>query len=277
MTHEIPRIRLSDGTDIPQLGFGMFLVEEGEAERVASDALAAGYRHIDSASIYRNERALGAAIAASGIARDELFVTSKVWTDAHGGDKPRESLLRTLDDLGLDSLDLYLIHWPAPMHGLYVETWHALVELQREGLTRSIGVSNFMVEHLAALADAGGPMPVLNQIEEHPYFRQDEIAAYCREQGIAIEAWSPLGAGRTAALSDPAVLDVAAQVGRTPAQVVLRWHLERRSIVFPKSTNVARMRENLALFDFTLTAGQMSAIDALDRGERVGRHPLERD
>ena len=271
MTNSIPNLTLNDSHPIPQLGFGVFQVPPAETETAVVEALAAGYRHIDTAAAYRNESGVGAATAKSGIPRDKLFVTTKLFNDQHGADKARPALERSLQQLGYDYVDLYLIHWPVPSQDLYVETWQALVELRDAGLSRSIGVSNFNVDHLQRAIDATGVVPSVNQIELHPLLQQPDLRAFGSEHGILTEAWSPIAQG--AVLDDETIVAIASEVGRTPAQVVLRWHLQLGNIVFPKSVTPARIRENIALFDFELSDEQMQRIATLDAGERTGPDP----
>ena len=269
-----PSLTLNDGHAIPQLGFGTFKVPPDDAERVVSQALEAGYRHIDTASMYENERGVGAAIAASGIPRDELFVTTKLWNNAHEPDKARASVNASLERLGLDRVDLYLIHWPATVaYGdAYIDAWDALQDFQRDGLTTSIGVSNFNPEHLDALR---GAIPALNQVELHPTFSQVALRDEMARRGIVVASWSPLGRGRD--LADPVVAGIASDVERTAAQVVIRWHLQHGLVVIPKSSTRARMAENADVFGFSLTSDQMAAIDALNRDQRYGGDPLTAD
>lgn len=269
----IPDITLNDGHTIPQLGFGVFKVDPGETERIVSDALEAGYRHIDTAAVYRNEEGVGRAIAASGIPRDELFVTTKLWNSEQGTDSARAALATSLETLGLDHVDLYLIHWPRPDLDRYVASWQTLEELRGEGLTRSIGVSNFHRAHLERLLAETDTVPAVNQIELHPAFAQRELRAFGEGHGIRTEAWGPLGQGKYDLFGERAVQDAAAAHGATPAQVVIRWHLQHGIIVFPKSSTRERIAENIDVFGFELTADEVAAIDALDRGLRVGADP----
>jgi 2,5-diketo-D-gluconate reductase A len=271
----IPSITLNSGHRIPQLGFGVFRVPPDETERLVSDALEIGYRHLDTAAIYRNEEGVGRAIRASGIAREDLFVTTKLFNDQQGIDKVPAAFEASLAALGLDYVDLYLIHWPAPKFDLYVESWQALEEIQKAGGARSTGVSNFLPHHLERLLARAELVPAVNQIELHPILQQSAVVDFCRARGIAVEAWSPLGAGQLPLLSIPAVVSAATAHERTPAQIVLRWHVQSGNIVFPKSSSVQRMRENMAIFDFALTGEEMTAITALERGGRVGFHPDE--
>jgi 2,5-diketo-D-gluconate reductase A len=268
-------ITLNDGRTIPQLGFGVFQIDPGETAQAVTAALEAGYRHIDTAEMYRNERGVGEAVRASGLDRADVYVTSKLSNACHEPDEARRAFDRTLSELGFDYVDLFLIHWPLPTlyGGDYVSTWKTLEEFQRDGRARSIGVSNFEVAHLERLAAECDVVPAVNQIELHPYFLNDGVRAYGEARGIATEAWSPIAQG--AVLGDPVIEEIARDVDRTTAQVVLRWHIQRGSIVFPKSTTPSRIAENLQVFDFELAPGQMERIDGLDQGEagRTGPHP----
>lgn len=265
----VPVLTMNDGQSIPQLGVGLFRVDPAEAERMVSDALATGYRHIDTATSYANEEGVGRAIARSGIARDELFVTTKLWNADHADAKA--AIRASLHKLCLDYLDLYLVHWPAPVHDRYLEAWLAIEEAQREGLVRSIGVSNFHEHHLDRILEGGTVVPAVNQIELHPSFTQEELVAINARHNIRTEAWSPLGQGQDLALE--AIMALALELGRTPAQVILRWHLQKGYIAFPKSLSAARLAENLKALEFELTPDQLLTIDQLDRGNRVGSHP----
>jgi 2,5-diketo-D-gluconate reductase A len=270
----VPNIELNDGRTIPQVGFGVFQIEPDDTARAVATALETGYRHIDTAQMYGNEAGVGEAVRTSGLDRDEVFVTSKLNNAAHEPRAAREAFAGTLAELEMDYVDLFLIHWPLPTSDVdYVATWQALEEIKRDGGARSIGVSNFQVDHLERLAAECETVPAVNQIELHPYLLNDEVRAYGNAHGIAIEAWSPIAQG--AVLDDPAIVEIAERLGRTPAQVVLRWHLQRDAIVIPKSVTPARMRENFELFDFELTPADIERIDALDRGEegRTGPHP----
>lgn len=268
---QIPNLALNDGRAIPQLGVGVFLVKPGEAQRVVADALDVGYRHIDTARIYDNEGEVGAAIAESGIPRDELFITTKLWnTDQTNGAAAFEA---SLDRLGLDRVDLYLIHWPQAMFGEALTAWKSLIEIAATGRATSIGVSNFEKDDLQQLLDETGVVPAVNQIELHPLHQRRELVAFCAEQGIAIEAWGPLAQGKSDLLERPAITEAAAAHGKTPAQVVLRWHVQQGRIVFPKTLRRERMVENAALFDFELSAAEMAAIDALDEQRNFGPDP----
>ncbi|SDS04773.1 aldo/keto reductase [Microterricola viridarii] len=271
----VPTLTLNNGVEIPQIGFGVFQVPDDATEAAVSAALEAGYRSIDTASIYGNEKGVGRALAASGIARDELFVTSKLWNSDQGA-PAAAAFERSLDALGLDRLDLFLIHWPAPANDLYLQSWEALELLAASGRSRAIGVSNFLPEHLERVIALGGTVPAVNQIELHPALRQRETAAFNTAHGIATEAWSPLAQGGM--LADPEIVGLARALGRTPAQLILRWHLQQGRIAIPKSVTPARIAENLAVFDFELDDAAMGAIDALEPeggAGRVGPHPAE--
>jgi 2,5-diketo-D-gluconate reductase A len=271
----VPSIPLNDGTSIPQLGFGVFQIEPADTVQAVTRALAAGYRHIDTAQMYGNEKQVGEGVRASGLDRGEIYVTSKLNNGFHRPDDARAAFDRTMADLDLGYLDLFLIHWPLPTRydGDYVSTWKVLEELKADGRVRSIGVSNFQVAHLERLAAETGTVPAVNQIEVHPYLTNEQVRAYDRAHDIATEAWSPIAQGGV--LGDPTIVRIAERVGRTPAQVVLRWHIERGDIVFPKSTTPSRITENFALFDFELDGADVEAIAALDRGEegRTGPNP----
>jgi 2,5-diketo-D-gluconate reductase A len=272
---DVPSIQLNDGNAIPQLGFGVFQIPPEETAEATRLALEIGYRHIDTAEMYGNEREVGEAVRASGLDRDEVFVTSKLNNGAHRPDDARAAFDRTLSALGFDHVDLFLIHWPLPTlyDGDFVSTWRALEEFKADGRARSIGVSNFEADHLERLAAETDVVPAVNQIELHPYLLNEDVRSYGEEHGIATEAWSPLKQGEV--LRDPAILEIAERLDRTAAQVVLRWHIQHGYIVFPKSTTPERMRENFGLFDFELDAGDVERIDGLDRGEagRNGPHP----
>ncbi len=274
-TSTVPTITLNDGHEIPQLGFGVFQIPPEETEQAVREALSVGYRHIDTAEMYRNERGVGEAIRAAGLDRDDVFVTSKLSNAFHHPDDARRALEQTLEALGFDHVDLFLVHWPLPTlyDGDFVSTWKVMEEFKADGRARSIGVSNFQVPHLERLAAETEVMPAVNQIELHPYLLNDEVRAYGEERGIRTEAWSPIAQGGV--LDDPVITAIAARVDRTPAQVVLRWHLQRDSIVFPKSTTPSRIEENFELFDFELTDDDVAAISGLDKGEdgRTGPHP----
>ena len=274
----IPTLELNDGNTIPQLGYGVFLVPADEAERAVSDALEVGYRHIDTAAIYKNEEGVGAAIAKSGIPRDELFITTKLWNDRHDGDEPRAAMSESLDKLGLEQVDLYLTHWPTPAKDNYVHAFAKLIELREAGLTKSIGVSNHLVEHLERVVAETGVVPAVNQIELHPAYQQRAEVAWGAERGMLTEAWGPLGQGKYDLFGTAPVAEAATAHSVTPAQVVLRWHLQKGIIVFPKSVRIERMRENLDVFGFELSDAEIAAIDGLDPLDgsgRVGTHPNE--
>ena len=274
----IPSVTLNDGNLIPQLGYGVFRVPPADTERAVSEALELGYRHIDTAAIYGNEEGVGAAIAASGIARDELFVTTKLWNDRHDGDEPNKAIAESLEKLGLDFVDLYLVHWPTPAADNYVHAWQKLIELRDAGLTRSIGVSNHLVPHLERIVAETGVVPAVDQIELHPAYQQRDVTTWAAEHDVRIESWGPLGQGKYDLFGAAPVAAAAMDHGKTPAQVVIRWHLQKGYIVFPKSVRRERLAENLDVFDFELTAPQMAAIDAMDPGDgsgRVSAHPDE--
>ena len=266
---------LNDGKSIPQLGFGVFQIELADTARAVGVALDVGYRHIDTAEMYQNEKQVGQGVRASGLDRSEVFVTSKLNNGFHRPEDARSAFAGTLAGLDMDYVDLFLIHWPLPTlyDGDFVATWKVLEEFHREGRARSIGVSNFQVAHLQRLATESETVPAVNQIEAHPYCTNDAVRDYGRSRGIATEAWSPIAQG--AVLTDPAIGRVAEKVGRTAAQVVLRWHIQRGDIVFPKSTTPERVKENFQLFDFELDVADVEALTALDQGEagRTGPNP----
>ncbi|MBT2552298.1 aldo/keto reductase [Arthrobacter sp. ISL-5] len=272
-TTPIPTVTLNNGVRMPQLGFGVFQVSDDDTTAAVSAALAAGYRSIDTAAIYGNEAGTGRALAESGIAREELFVTSKVWVADFGYDATLAAYESSLEKLGLEYLDLYLIHWPAPATDGYLESWRALEKLLRDGRVRAIGVSNFLPEHLEKVVGLGGTVPAVNQVELHPALQQGDVAGSNAAHGVATEAWSPLAQG--AVLGEPSVTAIAADHGVTPAQVILRWHLQQGRIIIPKSVTPARIRENLDVFGFELADTELAAIDALERDGRTGPHPAE--
>ena len=273
----IPNITLNNGQAIPQFGFGVFQIEPKNTAAAVSTALEAGYRHIDTAEMYGNEAEVGEAIAASGLARDEVFVTSKLDNDAHEPEAAREAFDGTLKALGLDYVDLFLIHWPLPMRygGDFVSTWKTLEEFYRDGRARSIGVSNFQPQHLRRLHGESDVIPAVNQIEAHPYLTQDDVRAFCARHQIAVEAWAPLGKGMV--LDDPVIGRIAARTGKTAAQVVLRWGIQRGDIVFPKSVTPKRIRENIDIFDFELSGADVNEITLLNKNERTGPDPDKND
>jgi 2,5-diketo-D-gluconate reductase A len=269
----IPDIMLNNGQQIPQFGFGVFQIEPEDTVEAVVTALQAGYRHIDTAEGYGNEKQVGDAIAKSGVDRSEVFITSKLSNDAHLPDDARLAFEETLEALGTDFVDLFLIHWPLPTRydGDYVSTWKTLEEFYRDGRARSIGVSNFQPHHLRRLHSESEVPPAVNQIEVHPYLTQEDVRAFCAEHQIAIEAWSPIAQGQV--LGDPEIVTIAERTGKSPAQVVLRWHIERGDIVFPKSVTPARIRENIDIFDFELSAQDMETISALNKDLRTGPDP----
>jgi 2,5-diketo-D-gluconate reductase A len=271
----VPNIDLNDGNTIPQLGFGVFQIDPGETAEAVTEALRVGYRHIDTAEMYGNEREVGEGIRASGLDRGDVFITSKLSNGFHEPDDARRAFDETLSELGFEYVDLFLIHWPLPTlyDGDFVSTWKTMEEFKGDGRARSIGVSNFQVEHLERLAAETGTVPAVNQIEVHPYFTNDAGRAYGQEHGIATEAWSPIAQGGV--LEDSTITRIADDVGKTPAQVVLRWHIQRGDIVFPKSVTASRIQENFEIFDFELSSTDMEEISDLDQGEdgRTGPHP----
>jgi len=269
----VPRLTLNDGSTIPQLGFGVFQIPPADTEAATATALGIGYRHIDTAEMYGNEQGVGRAVAASGLDRSEVFITSKLNNGFHRPDDARRAFDRTLAALGSGYVDLFLIHWPLPTlyDGDFVSTWQVMTEFQRDGRARSIGVSNFQAPHLERLRTDTDVVPAVNQIEVHPYLTQDPLRAYDAEHGIVTEAWSPIAQGLV--LDDPAIGAVATATGKTPAQVVLRWHIQRGDVVFPKSVSPSRMRENFDIFDFELDAAAMDAVTSLNRDERTGPDP----
>jgi 2,5-diketo-D-gluconate reductase A len=268
----VPTIRLNNGVEIPQLGFGVYQIPPGETAEAVGRALEIGYRHIDTAQMYGNEKEVGEAVRASGLDRGEVFVTSKLNNGSHRRDDALRAFDGTLEALGLDQLDLFLVHWPLPTIDVdYVETWKAMEEIYADGRCRAIGVSNFNPHHLRRLFGETEVRPAVNQIEVHPYLVQDDVRAFDAEHEIVTEAWSPIAQGKV--LDDPAIEAIAQRLGRSPAQVVLRWHVQRGDVVFPKSVTPARMEENFDLFSFELSEGDMAAITGLDRHERTGPDP----
>ncbi|MFF1692509.1 aldo/keto reductase [Streptomyces sp. NPDC058257] len=273
---KVPPIILNNGVEMPQLGFGVWQVPDAEAETAVATALEAGYRSIDTAAIYGNEEGTGKAIAASGIAREELFVTTKLWNAEQGYDSTLRAFDASLEKLGLDHVDLYLIHWPLPSKGLAVDTYKAFEKIQADGRAKSIGVSNFLPEHLEQLLAETSVVPAVNQIELHPHLQQRVSREFHAEQGIATEAWSPLGQGK-GLLDVPAIVAIARKHGRTPAQVVLRWHIQLGNVVIPKSVTPSRIKENIDVFGFELDPEDMAAISALNEDRRLGADPAEFD
>ncbi|MDN3310775.1 aldo/keto reductase [Microbacterium oryzae] len=270
-TPSAPHVPLSDGRSIPQIGLGVYKIPDGDAAECVRVALDAGYRHVDTAALYGNERGVGEGIRTSGIPRDDVFVTTKVWNDDHGFDETLRAFDASLDRLGLDEVDLYLVHWPIPSRDRYVETYRALERIRSEGRARSIGVSNFAVEHLERLRTETEVAPVVNQVELHPLLPQRELRAYHRDHAVVTEAWSPLARGRL--LDDPALAILAAKHRVAPAQVVIRWHLQQGTVVIPKSVTPSRIRANIDVFGFALDDEDLAAIAALASGLRTGRDP----
>lgn len=271
---KVPSLTLNNGVPMPQLGFGVWQVPDDEAATAVATALEAGYRSIDTAAIYQNERGTGQAVAASGIPREELFVTTKLWNSDQGYDATMRAFDASLEKLGLDHVDLYLIHWPLPSKDAYVDTYRAFEKIHADGRARAIGVSNFLPEHLDRLIGETSVVPAVNQIELHPQLQQTASREAHARHGIATEAWSPLGQGK-GILEVPAILAIARKHGRTPAQVVLRWHLQLGNVVIPKSVTPSRIRENIDVFDFTLDEEDLAAIAALDENRRIGPDPAE--
>ncbi|MFI5755059.1 aldo/keto reductase [Streptomyces sp. NPDC051569] len=271
---KVPNLTLNNGIEMPQLGFGVWQVPDDEAAQAVGTALEAGYRSIDTAAIYGNEEGTGKALAASGIAREELFVTTKLWNSEQGYESTLRAFDVSLDKLGLDYVDLYLIHWPTPEADRYVDTYKAFEKIYADGRAKAIGVSNFLPAYLERLIGETSVVPAVNQIELHPQLAQAESRAFHAEHGIATEAWSPLGQGK-GLLDVPTVVAVAQKHGRTPAQVVLRWHLQLGNVVIPKSVTPSRIQENIDVFGFELDADDLAALAALDEGKRLGGHPAE--
>ena len=269
----VPDVMLNNGRTIPQLGFGVFQVKPADTVEAVTAALQAGYRHIDTAEMYGNEKEVGEAVAKSGLARADVFVTTKLNNDAHLPDDARKAFDASLEALGFDYIDLFLIHWPLPTRydGDFVSTWRTLEEFYRDGRARSIGVSNFQPHHIRRLHAEAEIPPAVNQIEVHPYLTQDDVRAFCAGHQIAIEGWSPIAQGEV--LEDPTINEIAGRAGKTPAQVVLRWHIERGDIIFPKSVTASRIRENFDIFGFELSGEDVAAISALNKDERTGPDP----
>jgi 2,5-diketo-D-gluconate reductase A len=270
-TSNVPSVRLNDGEQIPQLGFGVFQVPPKETVEAVTRALEAGYRHIDTAAAYGNEAGVGQAIHAAGLERDEVYITTKCFNDDHGYEQATRALKASLERLELQHVDLYLIHWPVPAHDEYVETWRALIDLEKAGLTRSIGVSNFKPAHLERIIEETGVTPAVNQVELHPRFQQRGLRHEHEQLGIVTEAWSPLAQGQV--LDDPLISEIAKAHGKTPGQVVIRWHLELGNVVIPKSVTPERIIENFDVLDFNLSGAQMASIEELDAGGRIGPDP----
>ncbi len=274
-TNSVPTIELNDGHTIPQLGFGVFQIPPKDTAEAVAVALGAGYRHIDTAEMYGNEQGVGEAFAASGLDRADVYITSKLNNGFHEPDEARRAFAKTLTELGTDYVDLFLIHWPLPTlyGGDFVSTWKTLEEFRADGRARSIGVSNFQVDHLERLAAECDVVPAVNQVELHPYFHNADVDAYGRAHGIPTEAWAPIAQGKV--MNEPALIEIGERIGKSPAQVALRWHIQRGNIVFPKSTTPARIKENFVLFDFELAPDDVAKIDALDQGEagRDGPNP----
>lgn len=276
MQAKAPTITLNDGNTMPQLGLGVWRARLGDAKRAVLDAIGAGYRLIDTAAIYGNEEDVGAAIAECGVAREELFITTKLWNSDQGAENVRPALEASLSRLGLDYVDLYLIHWPMPDLDLYVETWKEFEKLRSEGLIRSIGVCNFEPDHLERLINETGTAPVIDQVELHPGFNQEKIRAYCDAHNIRVESWSPLSgsAGGASLLQDHRLLELAEKYDKSPAQIVIRWHIQNNLTVIPKSVHTERIRQNIDVFDFALTIEEMSTISSIE-STRQGHNPLE--
>lgn len=266
-----PSVQIGDGIEIPQLGFGVFQIPPDEVQARVEEALEAGYRHIDTAAAYNNEQGVGRALAASGLSRDEVFITTKLRNGEQGRASAGDALKNSLDRLGLDRVDLYLIHWPSPARDAYVNSWRAMIDARQDGLVRAIGVSNFLSHHLDRLIAETGVTPAVDQIELHPYFTQPELTHVLYDRGVAVEAYSPLGQGRD--LADPVIAEIAATADRSPAQVILRWHVQHGYIAIPKASSRARMAANLDVLDFELSHEDMRRIDSLDTGERIGGDP----
>ncbi|MGW1159452.1 aldo/keto reductase [Streptomyces sp. NPDC002513] len=276
MSSKVPPIILNNGVEMPQLGFGVWQVPDAEAESAVATALEAGYRSIDTAAIYGNEEGVGKAVAASGVARQDLFITTKLWNSDHGYDSTLRAFDTSLEKLGLEYVDLYLIHWPLPSRGTFVETYKALEAIYADGRAKAIGVSNFLPEHLRTLIDATSIIPAVDQIELHPHLQQHAAREYHAEQGITTEAWSPLGQGK-GLLEVPAIVAIAQKHNRTPAQIVLRWHIQLGNVVIPKSVTPSRIKENIEVFDFSLDTEDMAAISALNEDRRIGPDPATFD
>jgi 2,5-diketo-D-gluconate reductase A len=267
----VPRVDLRGGAEIPQLGFGVFLVPPEDTAEVVSRVLSTGYRHIDTAAAYRNEAGVGEAVKDSGLKREDVFITTKCWNSQQGYEEAKRALQRSLERLQMDYVDLYLIHWPAPSQDKYIDTWKAFIDMQEQGLARSIGVSNFNQPHLERLIAETGVTPAVDQVELHPQFQQTELEPVLAELGIVTESWSPLAQGQV--LDEPAIVRIADAHGKTPGQIVIRWHLQLGYVVFPKSITPERIEQNFDVFDFELSEDEMAEIRALDRGKRIGPDP----
>lgn len=270
-TSTVPTIMLNNGSHIPQLGFGVFMVPPEDTREVVAKALEVGYRHIDTAALYGNEEGVGEALRDSGLAREDVFITTKLGNEDQGSEAGRAAFEESLRLLGVDYVDLYLIHWPQPGKDLYVESWQMMEQLYADGRARAIGVSNFQSNHLHRLADEATVVPAVNQVELHPTFTQAELRTVHEQMGIATEAWAPIAQG--AELDNATIGEIAGRVGRTPAQVIIRWHLQIGNIVFPKSVTPSRIEENFGVFDFELEDADVAAISALDAGNRTGPDP----
>lgn len=268
---KVPAVKLNDGNKIPQLGLGVWQVPDDQASASVKEALAAGYRSVDTAAIYGNEAGVGAGLRAAGVARKDLFITTKLWNDRHGYDDAHKAMDESLEKLGLAYVDLYLIHWPVAGSTQFLDAWRAMEEMKEDGRARSIGVSNFTRANLEQLMEASKVVPAVNQIELHPGFAQTDLRAFHAKHGIATESWSPLAQGGIA--KEKVILDLAQKHGKSPAQITLRWHLQNDLIVIPKSVTPARIRENIDVFDFELSAGDMAAIDGIQEGARLGPDP----
>lgn len=265
-------VPLNDGRDMPRIGFGVWRIEDHDAERLVGAALDSGYRSIDTATVYGNEAGVGAGIRSWGGSREDVFVTTKVWSSDHGADSATRACEQSLERLGLDYVDLYLIHWPVARQQAFVETWRALISLREKGLVRSIGVSNFQPDHLQSVISATGVVPAVNQIELHPWLQQAPLRSFHRDLGVVTESWSPLGQGGDL-LADPVVVMIAHEIERSPAQVVLRWHLQNNCVVIPKSATPSRIQENIDLWSFSLSERHMHLIAQLEQGMRLGPDP----
>ncbi|WP_308288498.1 aldo/keto reductase [Streptomyces macrolidinus] len=276
MSSKVPPIILNNGVEMPQLGFGVWQVPDDEAQSAVATALEAGYRSIDTAAIYGNEEGVGRAVAASGLPREDLFITTKLWNGDQGYDATLRAFDTSLEKLGLEYVDLYLIHWPLPSRGTFVDTYKAFEKIHADGRAKAIGVSNFLPEHLKTLIEATSVIPAVNQIELHPHLQQHAARDFHAAQGIATEAWSPLGQGK-GLLEVPAIVAIAQKHGRSPAQIVLRWHLQLGTIVIPKSVTPSRIKENIDVFDFSLDTEDMAAISALNEDRRIGPDPAAFD